>query len=140
MPYKGIFSPSHEQIAAACLKPLHPEAERGLRLYNQAKYFQAHEALENAWYAEQEPDRRLYQGILQAGIAFMHARNGYANGVFSMYARCRRWLAPWPDHCRTIDLGKLKSDLRVLVDSVTTLGPNHIQELDPNLFTKISRV
>ena len=139
MPFK-TFAPDPEQIALACQKPLHPEAEEGIRLFNEGKYFVAHEALEAAWHAEQEPDRRLYQGILQAGIAFMHARNQYAKGVFSMYERCQVWLGPWPDHCRTIDVGQLKFDVQVLVDAVRRLGSDQLGQLNPNLFTQIRRV
>ena len=139
MPFKN-FSPDPAEISAACCKPLHPEAEIGLRLFNEGKYFVAHEALEDAWHAEPEPDRRLYQGILQAGIAFMHARNGYAKGVFSMYERCRVWLSPWPDHCRTIDVGALRGDVEALVKAVERLGPDNLAQLNSELFTKIRRV
>ena len=139
MPSKS-FTPDPEQVALACRKPLHPEAEEGLRLFNEGKYFVAHEALEAAWHAEGEPDRRLYQGILQAGIAYMHARNGYAKGVFSMYNRCRVWLGPWPDHCRTIDVGKFRVDIEALIQEVQQLGPDRMDQLDPNLFTQIRRV
>jgi len=140
MPFNKTFNPSLEAIKAACQKPLHPEAEEGIRLFNEGKYFVAHEALENAWHAEPNPDRRLYQGILQAGIAYMHARNGYAKGVFSMYERCQLWLSPWPDQCRSIDVGQLKTDLQALVDQVNFLGQDRLSELNPALFTKIKRV
>jgi len=140
MPFDKTFTPSPEAIQAACRKPIHPEAEEGIRLYNEGKYFVAHEAFENAWNAEPHPDRRLYQGILQAGIAFMHARNHYPKGVFSMFERCRVWLWPWPNHCRTIDVGQLKTDLQAMVDQVILLENKQILELDTNLFTKIKRV
>ena len=140
MPFNKTFSPSPEEIAAACRKPLHPDAEEGLRLYNEGKYLVAHESFEDAWHIEPDPDRRLYQGILQAGLAFMHAHNGNAKGVFLMFERCQVWLWPWPDHCRTIDIGRLKAGLQALVDEVTRLGQERIDELDPQLFTQIKRV
>lgn len=140
MPIRKPFTPDPAAMSAACQKPLHPFAETGLKLYNEGKYFVAHEAFEDAWHIESEPDRRLYQGILQAGIAFMHARNGYAKGVFSMIERCRVWLAPWPDHCRTINVGKLRADIQALVAEVERLGQGRLDELDPNLFTQIERV
>ncbi|MCB2179751.1 DUF309 domain-containing protein [bacterium] len=139
MPFK-TFTPTPEEVIRACQKPLHPEAEEGIRLFNEGKYFVAHEALENAWHIEPDPDRRLYQGILQAGIAYMHARNHYAKGVFSMTERCRVWLTPWPDHCRTIDVGKFRADLERLVKEVKRLGPDGLDQLNPNLFTQIRRV
>lgn len=139
MPFK-TFTPDPEQIALACQKPLHPEAEEGIRLFNEGKYFVAHESFEAAWHIEPDPDRRLYQGILQAGIAYMHARNCYAKGVFSMYERSRVWTAPWPANCRTIDVGKFRSDLENLVNEVKRLGPEGLDQLNPNLFTQIKRV
>jgi predicted metal-dependent hydrolase len=140
MQFKKTFNPSPESLKTACQKPLHPEAEEGIRLFNEGKYFVAHEALENAWHAEPNPDRRLYQGILQAGIVYMHARNRYAKGVFSMYERCRRWLWPWPDHCRSIHVGQLRTDLKTLVAQISYLGQDRLSELDPKLFTKIRRI
>jgi predicted metal-dependent hydrolase len=140
MPFSKRFEPEPEMISRACTRPLHPDAERGIQLYNQGKYFVAHEALEDAWHAEEEPDRRLYQGILQAGIAFMHARNASAKGVRSMYERCSVWLKPWPDHCRTLDVGQLREDVEALMAAVTLLEPDRLDELDPALFTPIKRV
>jgi predicted metal-dependent hydrolase len=140
MAFRKSFSPTPEAIAAVCSKPIHPHAEEGIRLFNQGKYFVAHESLENAWHIEPDPDRRLYQGMLQAGIAYMHARNEYAKGVFSMYERCLVWLWPWPDQCRTIDVGLMKTDLQKLVDEVHRLGSENLAALDDSLFTKIKRV
>lgn len=140
MPFNKTFTPVPNEIAAACKKPLHPHAEEGIRLFNQGKYFVAHEELEAAWHIESDPDRRFYQGILQAGLAYMHARNGNARGVFSMYERCRVWLWPWPDECRTIDVGLMKADLERLVAEVRRLGPDSLSDLDESLFTKIKRV
>jgi predicted metal-dependent hydrolase len=140
MAFRKTFSPSPEAVAAACKKPLHPYAEEGIRLFNEGKYFVAHEALEDAWHIEPDPDRRLYQGILQAGIAYMHARDNNAKGVLSMYERCRVWLWAWPDHCRTIDVGQMKTDLQKLVDEIERLGPENLADLDKSLYTKIKRV
>ena len=140
MPFRKTFSPSPKEIEAACEKKLHPLAEEGIRLFNQGKYFVAHESLEDAWHIEPDPDRRLYQGMLQAGIAYMHARNQHAKGVFSMYERCRVWLWPWPDHCRTIDVGQMKTDLETLVEEVKRLGSDNLTVLDDSLFSKIKRV
>ncbi|MGD2028099.1 MAG: DUF309 domain-containing protein [Anaerolineales bacterium] len=140
MPFSKTFKPDPAAIAQACRNPLLPDAEEGIRLYNEGKYFVAHEAFEDAWHAEEEPDRRLYQGMLQAGIVFMHARNCYAKGVYSMYERCSVWLGPWPDHCRTVNVGKLRADVEAIVAAVKSLEQDKLDQLDPNLFTKIERV
>jgi predicted metal-dependent hydrolase len=73
MPFNKTFTPTPEELAAACQKPLHPDAETGIRLFNEGKYFVAHEELELAWHAEPHPDRRLYQGH-PAGRDRLYAR------------------------------------------------------------------
>lgn len=140
MAYHKIFQLTSTEITQSCLLPLHPKALDGIRLYNEGKYWYAHEALEDAWHAEPDPGRWLYQGILQAGFLYFHAKRGNAKGVFTMYERCRVWLWPWPDQYRSINVGKLKSDIELLVTSIVSLGHDHISELEPSLFTKIERV
>ncbi len=117
--------------------PLHPFAVKGIALFNQGKYFVAHEMLEDAWHIEGEPERRLYQGILQAGILYMHAQRGHYKGVFSMYERCTVWLKPWPETCRTVNVGKLRRDVEAMLAAVKSLGPDKLDQIDPALFTKI---
>jgi predicted metal-dependent hydrolase len=55
-----------------CHAPLHPQAAEGLRLFNAGEYFEAHEALEDAWNAETGEVRNLYRGILQIAWCISH--------------------------------------------------------------------
>jgi len=137
MVYRKTFNPDPDEILRACGIPLHPDAEAGIELYNRGEYFLAHEALEDAWNIEGEPERRLYQGILQAAVLCMHAREGNYRGVLSMNARRLVWLGPWPDHCRGLDIGQLKADIDALVAQVEQLGPENIDKIDQRLFTPI---
>jgi predicted metal-dependent hydrolase len=137
MAYRKTFTPSPEEVARACQMPLHPDAVSGIELYNRGEYFLAHEDLEDAWNEEGEPERRLYQGILQAAVLCMHARKGNYRGVFTMYARTQVWLTPWPDHCRGLDIGQLKADIEQLAAQVTLLGQEKMDQIDESLFTKI---
>jgi predicted metal-dependent hydrolase len=140
MAYRKTFNPAPDEVARACRLPLHPDAEIGIELYNQGEYFLAHEALEDAWNDEGEPERRLYQGILQAAVLSMHARNGNYRGVMTMNTRRLVWLSPWPHRCRGLDIGQLKADIDLLVEQVERLGPEKIDQIDLSLFTQIKRV
>ena len=48
--------------------PPPPLLVEGVRLFNAGRWFEAHEVLEDAWRAEPEDVRRLYQGLLQVGV------------------------------------------------------------------------
>jgi predicted metal-dependent hydrolase len=134
---RKTFTPSDKELKRACRMPLHPDAETGIELYNREEYFLAHEYLEDAWNNEGEPERRLYQGILQAAVLCMHALNRNHRGVFSMYARTQVWLAPWPDHCRGLDIGQLRADIQALVSEVEQVGPKGMDQIEKGLFTQI---
>ena len=44
----------------------------GIEQFNRGEYFECHETLEALWLAEPTSLRRLYQGILQVGVALHH--------------------------------------------------------------------
>jgi uncharacterized protein len=113
-----------------CSGALHPQAQEGLRLFNEGKYFEAHEALETAWRAETGRVRELYQGILQVAVVYHHIlRENYA-GAIKVYGRCMKWLDAWPETCRGVDVEKLRADLGQVIAEVQRLGPERIAEFD----------
>jgi hypothetical protein len=79
----------------------------GIRLFNQARWFEAHEVLEEAWIAERSPLRRLYQGILQVGVGLHHARNGNLRGGLSLLDRGMHHLAAFEPERLGVDVGRL---------------------------------
>jgi uncharacterized protein len=129
---------SQQQIDSACEGPLHPEARRGLRLFNAGEYFEAHEALENAWRDEPGPIRDLYRGILQVGVAYYHISRGNYSGARKMFQRCRQWLDPFPSNCRGIDIDRLRRDYLAVEQRVIRAGPHKLSQIDQSYFKPIS--
>jgi predicted metal-dependent hydrolase len=78
-------------VAHFILKRLH-----GLRLFNAGEYFEAHEALENAWRDEPGPIRDLYRGILTGRRGLLPYSTRQLSGARKMFQRCHQWLAPFP--------------------------------------------
>ena len=113
-----------------CQGSLHPQATHGLELFNQGRYFEAHEALEAAWRAESGPVRDLYRGILQVGVVYLHITQFNYLGAIKVYQRCRKWLLPWPDTCRGVEVGQLRQDLEAVMTALQALGPQHITDFD----------
>jgi hypothetical protein len=120
-----------------CEGALHPRARVGLTLFNQGHYFEAHEELEMAWKEERGNVRRLYQGILEAGVTYLHIRRGNYAGALKVYARSMRWLRAWPDICRGTDVGQLRRDLDAAIAETRRLGPARLAEFDHSLFRPI---
>ncbi len=122
---------------ADCEGPLHPKAIEGMELFNQGQYWRAHEALEAAWREETGPIRELYRGILQAGVVYLHVSRGNYAGAIKVYQRCRRWLEPWPEVCRGVEVGRLTRDLDTVMESVQALGPEKLKSFDRSLLKPV---
>ncbi len=71
----------------------------------QGHYFEAHEALEDAWNAESGKVRDLYRGILQIAVIYLHITRGNYNGAVKVYGRSQKWMQDWPEVCRGIQVG-----------------------------------
>ena len=120
-----------------CNAPLHPQAAHGLRLFNEGQYFEAHEALEEAWNAEQGKVRDLYRGILQIAVVYLHITRGNYNGAVKVYRRSQRWMQGWPEVCRGIQVDQLQKDARVVIEEVERLGMERIREFDQSLLKPV---
>jgi predicted metal-dependent hydrolase len=120
-----------------CNAPLHPQAIEGIRLFNSGRYFEAHEALEDAWKEEKGGIRELYRGILQIAVVYLHiTRNNY-DGALKVYGRSIKWLKDWPEICRGVDVGMLRRDAQTVFEEVQRLGMENIGEFNRSLLKPV---
>ena len=61
--------------------------ERGIRLFNRQKFFEAHEAWEEIWQRAHEVDRRFLQGLIQAAAFLLKVEEGSLEGARRLYER-----------------------------------------------------
>ena len=120
-----------------CPGELSEEAQIGIKLFNEGKYFEAHEHLELAWKAEPSPKRYLYIGILQAGVAYYHIQRQNYRGALKVIARSRRWLNLLPEWCGGVNIRKLRDDLNIVEAEVKKLGPHGLDRFNVRLFRKL---
>jgi hypothetical protein len=120
-----------------CEGKLHPNAREGILLFNEGKYFEAHEELETAWRAEKGKIRELYQGILQAAVTYLHITHGNYDGAIKVYGRSMKRLRNWPDFCRGVDVAQLRDNMDEVIAEVKRLGKEHLNEFDPAFFKPV---
>ena len=116
-------------LAATCEEPLHPDAVKGLDLFNKGDYFGAHEYLEDAWKDDLSDGRDLYRGVLQVAVAYFQIRRANYRGIIKMFQQSHQWLDPLPDTCRGVDVAQLRMDAYTVHDQVLPLGPDRINEI-----------
>ncbi len=125
------------ELESPCLEPLPMLVYQGIQKFNQGEYYPAHDALEEAWVAEERAVRNCYQGILQTGIAYHHIQKGNYWGAVKMFLRAFQWLAPLPEKCHGIHIAQLREDAQLVFKTVLNLGKDHLTEFDQSLFTQI---
>jgi len=125
-------------MTSECDDKLHPKAHEGILLFNEGKYFEAHEELEAAWRSESGKIRNLYQGILQAAVTYLHITRGNYQGAVKVYGRSMKWLKDWPDHCRGVDVAQLRADMDLVIAEVNRLGPERLSSFDLSLLKPIA--
>jgi uncharacterized protein len=83
------------------------QLEYGVELFNEGKFFDAHEVLEDVWRAAPEQQRKYFQGLIQVAVALHHHSRGNSIGCRSLLARAERNLSAYPKGFGSVDLEAL---------------------------------
>ena len=102
----------------------------GIRLFNAREFYEAHETLEHEWHAERRQIRRLYQGILQIGVGFHHARGGNHKGAVLLLTDGIEKVSGFLPSCQGIDTARLVRESQACLEEVVALGPNRLDRFD----------
>jgi uncharacterized protein len=108
--------------------------QRGIELFNQGRFFDAHEAWEQSWLRSGGEEKIFYQGLIQAAAAILHVQRGNPSGARSLWQKAGSKLAGLPADYRSIDLEQLRSGLaeffdRALSGQTTWNPPPRIRRL-----------
>ncbi|MDO9085974.1 MAG: DUF309 domain-containing protein [Anaerolineaceae bacterium] len=106
-------------------------------MFNQKKFFEAHEELEFAWRAEPGPIRNFYRGILQIGVAYYHLSHRNFSGAQKLIDRAMKWLQPYSGFYLGINIGKLKKDAIFISKKITEGDFDHVDSINTESFTMI---
>ena len=79
----------------------------GIALFNQGKFFDAHEVLEDVWRAASPNEKKIWQGLVQVAVALHHHSNGNSVGMRSVLVRAMTNLAQHPRSFHNIQVARL---------------------------------
>jgi predicted metal-dependent hydrolase len=102
----------------------------GIRLFNAREFYEAHETLEHEWHAERRPIRRLYQGILQIGVGFHHARGGNHKGAVLLLTDGIEKVSGFLPGCQGVDTARLARESQACLDQILALGPEGLDRFE----------
>jgi uncharacterized protein len=87
----------------------------GVRLFNEERFWEAHEALEEIWHREKGEDRDTIQGLILTAAAFVHFQKDEASVCISILGRALEKLGHTNDF-RELNIRYLRSEIRTIID------------------------
>lgn len=94
---------------------------QGLRDYNAARFFEAHEAWESVWLHAPQPEKTFLQGLIQVTVAFHHLQRQNPLGATRLLTAALRKLEPHAPAFANLDVDRLCTDIR---DNLQCLAAN----------------
>lgn len=83
------------------------DLERGLDLARAGEYFDAHEALEDAWRAAEPAEKDFFQGLVHVVVAWYQAGRGNEVGCSRQLEKAARRLGPFAPAHRGVDVASI---------------------------------
>lgn len=82
--------------------------ERGVELFNEQRFFEAHEFFEWAWKGPVTPDedRTFYKGLAQLAVGYTHTQRGNPTGATALLERARGNLSGYGADHRGVDVAR----------------------------------
>lgn len=87
------------------------ELARGIALFNQSEFFEAHEVLEDVWRAAPTDQKKYFQGLVQMAVAFHHFSTGNRIGMRSVMERAQRNLEKCPAEFHAVNVELLRKSV-----------------------------
>src|SRR5437660_6385851 len=106
----------------------------GILFFNQRDFFEAHEVWESLWLNGAGPERRFYQGLIQAAVALYHFGNGNLRGATKLYHSSRGYLEPYGDRYLGLDLSTFRTQMeRCFAEVLASPDPDRLLRPDDEL-------
>jgi uncharacterized protein len=90
----------------------------GAALWDEERFFEAHECLEHVWHAAPEDDQDLWQGVIQIAVAGVHQQRANPPGAIALLARAATRLSGYPDEHRGIRVAAARSFCTAAAEAV----------------------
>ena len=105
-----------------------PRFPKALELFNSGAWYEAHDAFEEIWHEQIDPERKLIQAFVQIAVAHVHLERGNLRGATILLGEGIGRLKPSLPNALGLDLTALN---KAAVDRLTALQSGNDPELLP---------
>lgn len=81
----------------------------GRWLWDEHRYFEAHECLEHVWHHAPDDDRGFWKGVIQVAVACVHHQRGNPRGVIASCRKAQANLEGFPSLHHGVDVDQLRT-------------------------------
>ncbi|BBD60004.1 hypothetical protein NIES2109_27970 [Nostoc sp. HK-01] len=99
---------------------------QGVEQFNSGQFYACHDTLEALWIEANEPEKTLYQGILQIAVALYHLKNNNLRGAVILLGEGSNRLRRYPDTYGGINVDELLSQSAALLTILQQTSVNNI--------------
>lgn len=89
-------------------------------LFNQEKFFEAHEVLESLWRETKTEERDFYQALIQIAAAFVHLQKNTPAGAGILYEKAAKLFSKYPEKFCGISISSV---LKAVQRKINSGGP-----------------
>lgn len=112
----------------------------GIREFNEGRYFEAHDFLEDLWLGYREPDRDLLQALIHAAVGFYHFEAGNLKGSRSQLSKaCSKMSSYLPEYWG-IQLAPLYASISRQLELIDGRGQAHGASTEFSAAPRIQRI
>ncbi|HYM15380.1 MAG TPA: DUF309 domain-containing protein [Dehalococcoidia bacterium] len=106
------------------------EFYQAVQEFNDGYYFESHETLEDLWMVTPEPERQLFQAIIQLAAAFVHLSRGELPGTIKLLDAACDKLSDFTPEALGLDVAALRSAAGLARSELAGLGPEQFLRWD----------
>ncbi|MDJ0733863.1 MAG: DUF309 domain-containing protein [Nostocaceae cyanobacterium] len=111
------------------MEELPEEFWEGVEQFNSGQFYACHDTLEALWIDAVEPEKSLYQGILQIAVALYHLGNQNLRGAVILLGEGSNRLRRYPSTYGGIDIDTLLDHSITLLKALQELQPQDVASL-----------
>ncbi len=99
----------------------------GIRQFNAGEFYDCHDILEALWFEAMEPEKSIYQGILQIAVGCYHLENRNLRGATILVGEGARRLRGSEPEYAGFDLADFVAQSDRLLSKLQLLDPSEVE-------------
>ena len=110
---------------------------RGLDLFNEQRFWEAHEAFEDVWRGQDGETKKLAQGFVQAAAALSYIEKRRYESILYLLDKSVEKLALTGSLLHNVDVALLIDSLKRIKEEVLQLGEEGLENFDSTLYPRL---